>query len=352
MIYYSYHFLYFLRIFLMNKTRLFTLMSVFALIFSISLPWLSIAQDAEDDLAELLDQLAESDTTAVETPPTDTATGADTTGEHDAANDVINSEIDSKWSYSTDESISVEDITHDSALVKTTEILYDNTPVTKYKVYVSDKKLLAVEDYSTIEDRILIPEKVENRMVYLKLDNLSPEKTYYVIVSPVHPTDPTLEAVDMISDEVSFTTKKAPVTSSTKIFTRVSYTYDAGKVKLTWAPSTLADKAEISIRRKDNNNMSYTKVWTARLDAGSFVFSVDEPGSYFLKMSAVDGQGNMVWQEHIQTIKIDEVTKQPVEKVVKEAPKVWPASDAIIGLMIFAVLVYLVYRFRAIKVKD
>lgn len=339
----------------MNKTKLFTLMGIFALVFTLSSSLVVTAQDAEDDLAALLDQLAESDTAVngeevVDPPVTDVDTGADTTTwteEHDAANDIL----DDKWSYSTDESISVEDITHDSAMIKTTEVLYDNTPVTKYKVYVSDKKLLSIEDYSTIEDRILMPEKVENRMVYLKLDNLNSDKTYYVIVSPVHPTDPSLEAVDMISDEVSFTTKKAPLTSTTKIFTKVSYTYKDGKVTLTWDPSTLADKAEISIRYKDNNETSYTKVWTPRLDAGSFVFSVDKPGSYFLKMSALDGQGNMVGQEHIQTVKIDEIAPQPVEEVVKEAPKVWPASDAIIALMVFAVLVYLVYRFRAIKVK-
>lgn len=229
---------------------------------------------------------------------------------------------DDKWSYSADESISVEEITSDSAIIKATEVLYDNAPVTKYKVYVSNNRLVSIQDYSTIEDRVLMPEKVENRMVYLKLDNLDSEKTYYVIVSPVHPTDPTLESLTMISEEVSFTTKKPAPTSSTKVFTKVSYTYKDGKVTLTWTPSTVAEKAEVSIRYKDNNETSYVKVGTPSLDKGSFSFSVDKPGSYFLKMTALDGQGNMIGQEHIQTVKIDEIKKQPVEEVVKDAPKV------------------------------
>ena len=309
------------------------------------------AQSEEDDLAKLLDQLAGTENTwdSANTENTDTNTG-DVNNEHNAANDILDN-MNDKWSYSTSESIAVEDITTDSAVIKTTEVLYENTPVTKYKIYVSDKSLLDVEDYSTIEDRVLIPIKTENKMVYLKLSNLDPETKYYVIVAPVHPTDPNIEAIDMISDEVSFTTQKAKPTPNTKMFTKVSYTYKDGKVTLTRDPSDLAKKAQISIRYKNDNNTPYVEVGKPDFNKGIYSFTVDKAWSYFLKMVALDGEGNTIWQEHIQTVKVDSVTKPPVEEVVKNAPKVWPASNALIGLMIFAIIVYLIYRMRSIKTK-
>ena len=64
-------------------------------------------------------------------------------------------------------------------------------------------------------------------------------------------------------------------------------------------------------------------------------------------MIALDGQGNPTGKEHIQTVKIGEV-KAP-EKPVEVAPQVWPTTNIIVGLMIFAFMFYFVYRFRKIE---
>lgn len=64
-------------------------------------------------------------------------------------------------------------------------------------------------------------------------------------------------------------------------------------------------------------------------------------------MIALNGQGEVVGKEHIQTVKIEEV-EAPAEPV-ETAPQVGPASDMIIGLLVFAMMIYFVYRFRRIE---
>ena len=44
-------------------------------------------------------------------------------------------------------------------------------------------------------------------MVQVSLANLSPGTKYYVVVSPIHPTDPTIEPLDVITKELFFETK-------------------------------------------------------------------------------------------------------------------------------------------------
>lgn len=329
----------------MNSIKKGLLVSALALLVIGWLPHTLTAQNVEDDLQALLDEMTATDALTGDAGVQDEAMEV-VDKEHDSAEDVL----DTEWTYSTGEAISVEDITSDSATIKTTEVLYNGKPVAKYKVYLSDKTLPAVQDYDQIVDVTVGIEKVEGRMVYLKVTDLAPNKKYFVIVSPVHPTDPTAEPLTMISDEVSFTTEKGEIATDTKVFTNVSYTFEGNKVTLTWDPSDLADTAEIYIKYKDSDG-DYTRVGTPKLSDGQFVFSVENAGSYFLKMSALNGQGDMVGQEHIQTVKIDEIVKPPVEEVVQKAPKVGPTSDMIIGLMIFAILIYLIYRFRVIKVR-
>lgn len=122
----------------------------------------------------------------------------------------------------------------------------------------------------------------------------------------------------MISDEVNFTTKKKSVAATAKIFNQVSYTYKDSMVNLTWSSSEDAEQVEIYLRHQSEG--SYTKIGTPKLTDGSFNFAVDKSGNYFLKMIALDGEGNTVGQEHIQTVKIEEV-ETPVETVV-ETPTV------------------------------
>ena len=165
----------------------------------------------------------------------------DTSGEeeHQAAEDILDELDDDMWSYSAEEEISLEAVESTSATIKVTEILYDDKPVEKYKIYYSTETLATFQDYDQIQDVIVSIDKVEEDMVYLMLENLAPSTKYYVVVAPVHPTDESIEPLTMISEEISFTTTKAVISSDTKVFNGVSYTYEDAMVTLTWEPSEL-----------------------------------------------------------------------------------------------------------------
>ncbi|MDP2670184.1 MAG: hypothetical protein Q8O99_04420 [bacterium] len=176
-------------------------------------------------------------------------------------------------------------------------------------------------------------------------EGLSTNQTYYVVVAPVHPTDPTQEPLSFISDEVMFTTQQEVAAPTEKVFENVSYTYKDSMVTLTWTPSSAAENADIQIRHQ--SEATYTKVGTPAISDGKFSFSVSKSGTYFLKMTGLDANGSSVGQEHIQTVKIDEVEK-PTE-TVQTAPQVGPTTNIMIGLLVFGVLAYFVSRFRRIE---
>ncbi len=44
-------------------------------------------------------------------------------------------------------------------------------------------------------------------MVHVELKGLKAETRYYVVISPVHPTDDTIEPLEVITKELNFTTK-------------------------------------------------------------------------------------------------------------------------------------------------
>jgi hypothetical protein len=223
--------------------------------------------------------------------------------------------------------------------------MYDGIPVAKYKVYYSDRTLATFQDYDKIQDVVVAPSRTQGTSVYLDIDVLSAEETYYVVVAPVHPTDPTVEPLTMISDEVTFSTKKKAVAGNVKIFDNVSYTYTDGSVSLTWTPSSEAMDTEIHLRHQSEG--AYTKIGSPKAADGKFTFSVDKSGNYFLKMIGLNGEGQAVGKEHIQTVKIEEVEAPAAP--VQAAPQVGPATDMLIGLLAVSFIMYLVYRFRRIE---
>lgn len=228
-----------------------------------------------------------------------------------------------KWAYAGAEKIEVKDVTTTGAKIMTTEVKYDGVAVKQYKIYYSDKTLATVQDFSKITQVVVDVKDSANGMVTLEFMKLDPNKTYYIVVAPVHPTDPTQEPLSFISDEVMFTTQQELVaaavdTTTTKVFENVSYTYKDSLVTLTWTPSSAAKKSEVHLRHSSES--AYTKVGSPMVNDGKFSFTVSKAGTYFLKMVAMDDAGNPVGQEHIQTVKIDEV-QQPAQ-AVQAAPKV------------------------------
>jgi len=316
-------------------------LSLFGVLSFVTVP---VFAQEDEEVAKLLQALTEVDDVEGDEVVVEEPTAEE---DHNAASDILDDIEDDKWAWSAAEDIRVDSTTETSAMIMTTQITYDGTPVERYKIYYSDRTLATFQDYDQIQDVVVTPERTEGTMVYLNLDVLSSEATYYVVVAPVHPTDPTIEPLTMISDEVTFTTQRRAVSGNAKVFNNVSYTYTDWSVTLTWTPSDDAVDAEIHLRHQSEG--VYTKIGSPLMKDGSFNFSVDKSGNYFLKMVALNGEGQSVGKEHIQTVKIEEVVAPNPEKPVEVAPSVGPATDMIVGLLAFAFVMYFVYRFRRIE---
>ena len=264
--------------------------------------------------------------------------------EHDSAEEILDQIEDDKWAYAGAESIELVEAGTDQAEIKTTKVLYDGTPVTRYRIYFSDSTL-ATQEFDKIQDVIVdaTDDAEDTEKVVLTLGDLTADTTYYIVVAPVHPTDETIEPLTMITEELSFKTDTQATDPNAKMFENVSYTYSDNTVTLTWTPTGSATTAEVHIRHQ--GDASYTKVGSPKHADGKFVFTVTKSGNYFLKLIALDSAGAPVGKEHVQTIKIDEVT----EPEVQTTPQVGPTTDAILAIMILAVIAYLVFRFRRIE---
>lgn len=83
----------------------------------------------------------------------------------------------------------------------------------------------------------------DEEMVTLTLDELDPETRYYIIVSPIHPTDPDIDGFSLSSPEVAATTNPEPVeiTSETRLFQNVSYTQNDNSMTVTWDDTSLVE---------------------------------------------------------------------------------------------------------------
>jgi hypothetical protein len=140
--------------------------------------------------------------------------GEDSKG-HNAANKVLDEATKNNWKYAGPEKIESSMVLADAVTIKTTEVLYNGASVEKYRVYYAESSLSTITDTSKIKDIILTPTEKKDGMVSLKLSGLKENTTYFVVVSPVDPTNPSAEALSMISDEISVkTTTNTPAPSA------------------------------------------------------------------------------------------------------------------------------------------
>lgn len=374
-------------------------------LISVVVAWWVFAQSASDDLDALLDELlAEEDLAldqdsqddqnepdvdqpAVNVPEqntdnsnnenTDGASNTDTTKPdwetHDSAEEILDMMDDDQRAYVTDVSVQVDNIQQSSADIITTKATYEWQDVQEYRVYYSEKTLSS-QKLDLIEDKVIEAKEIpwDDENIQLTLTDLKPDTMYYVVISPIHPTDPTNEPLTMVTDEISFRTQwemqqptpaswneddntqqpQQPVETSwpwpnERIFNNVSYTNTDNSVTLKWNNSIQwVQRVEVHLRHQWES--TYTNIWTPQFWAGTFTFNVDKSGNFFLKLRWLNENNQSVWREHIQTVKIDSI-QQPVqnpEPVVVNPPKVWPATDLMIWVMIMWVLIYLANRFR------
>lgn len=324
------------------------------------------AQDSDNVLADLLAELGGADNAqnavdgVVEDPivvpeedPTPEEPVAEGDNEHNAAEDILDA-LGGDYEYAGPEVIEVPlaTITVDSAMIKTTQILYEGTPIDMYRVYYSTNTIADFLDVSDLKEVDLNIESTLANTVELKLEGLMEATTYYLIVAPVDPNDATADPLDLISDEVQFTTKAtAPVVEDSvetddfdgMYVNDISYTYIDNKVTVTWNAMSEVQTVWLSIKMADAS--TYAKLADVPATAGQYTFTVQEAWLHLLKVETKNLNGEVFGKEQIQSIKVDEV----LEAEIWVAPPVGPATNMMIAIVLLAMLSGYVYQYRKVE---
>ena len=330
-------------------------------------------QSAED-IQEKLNEKEKSDNEMI----LDDEVGED----HDSAQDILDE--DEKWMYAwgKDSTIAINNVKEGEATFNINKVLYDGNEVLKYRIYYSEKTL-ASQTLSLIKDSVVskTDDPKDANMVQVVLKNLKPDTKYYVVVSPIHPEDDSIEPLEVITKEVNFKTKStAPVeepaedakediakndeeeakeepaaeekVEPNKVYINsITNSVKDNEVTLRWAANEQdVDKVEVTLRHTQESK--FTTIGTPVYKNGSFNFKVTKVWTYFLKLKALDKAGKMLGtEEYRSTVKVANITDpaKSNEAVVTNAPKVGPTTDLLLGLLIFSMIMYMVMRFRRIR---
>lgn len=161
--------------------------------------------------------------------------------------------------------------------------------------------------------------------------------TYYVIVTPKN-----ADNVEWTpSKEVSVMLGNAWADHSSAWSAagmNADITVTGGMANVTWAQVTWATKMQVFA--KFAWDADYKKIAEEDVTKGAYSFKLQSKKDFLVKLVAIDGAGAQVWPEQILTGKGD---------VDIKAPKVWPASTMIIGMLLLSIVWYVTYRFRKIR---
>ena len=218
-----------------------------------------------------------------------------------------------------------------------------------YVINVATTPLLNADPSSVMQKNVKIVPQEGNQLTF-SIGSLQPNTTYYLKVTPVKGGESGTP-----TKELSFKTPAAQVWWTAKHgaadlnLANVSYTYEGNNYTVSWTPVDGAEKIQIYLKTADA--WDYIKQPDVSMNAGVYKFTANKKGDYLVKMIPVDAANNPVWSELVQTIKVNNVPVAPIptEEVVQTVPKVWPGLNLMIWLFLFGILVYMLYRSRAVN---
>lgn len=251
-------------------------------------------------------------------------------------------DIDLAWGYSETDALILQEAGSDFAKFLSPVILDGNGEMIKnYKVVYSTQSLAQLDPLSSNEVSFVF-EEITWASLEFNVQWLLPNTNYYAVAVPVNKDDVEWEP----SVEVNFMTQAHEAASDVTL-SDLSYTYNYNEqtktnaVTLKWTPVEWAQNLEIFLRFEQEQE--FTKLWDADMNAGNYEFWVAKSGNYFVKVIPVDAEWTPVWQEVIQSVKVE------VQAPEIKAPAVWPATNLLIAILLVFSMWYLGYRLKLSK---
>lgn len=259
----------------------------------------------------------------------------DTSTDETFSNETENNASTIGWGYAPEHLITVKEQGSDYVIL-TSPLIFDGnwTQISNYKVVYSTSPVDGTDPLE-LRDMVFNFEDltVDATEVDFNLVGLSEGAVYYAVVVPFNKDNVEWDS----SQEISF--QVGTHNASAAQIKDVSFSVDKWIVTLTWNPEVWTEKVEIFSRSEQETD--FTSVWTVNSAAGTYNLTIAQAWNYFVKLIPVNAEWAVAGDEIIQSIKVDEVVV-----VDAEAPKVWPATNALIALIAFAMLGYVYSRSR------
>lgn len=214
--------------------------------------------------------------------------------------------------------------------------------ITNFKVYYSTKSFTDVDfeniELENINEKEFNDVQINWDKIEFVIENLNPKTKYYFIIEPRTKDWVALNR----SKEIEVETKDVQVThqaaSTNEIIKWLTYVISWNKVTVKYEDATWADKIEIYYQ--EANEAEYKKYDTIKADKKEFDIIISKVWAYNIKLIPLKSDWQIAWQEVRFQVKIDEVTQK-----VESTPKVWPATNLMLALLILVSIIYLARRY-------
>lgn len=265
--------------------------------------------------------------------------------------------IDSIFGSTTSRGFTPSDIivttgtTPTSTIVKAPVVQANGEYILQYSIVYSEGKSISIaEPQDLFEEKFTLENNdVVNNMIELELKDLKAGTLYYFIIKPTNKDGISGD----FSTEESFTTPGAgqeTTTTTTPVVGAPSdvdpnFTYDVSgsKVTVKWDQTDAASKYEFSL--KNINDTNYTLLGSADDTDEMFSFVVNTAGSYNIKITGMDANGNVIGSERVLNAKVATISTPPGKGV----PETGPGLNIILMSTFLMMLIYVIYKFRGAK---